>query len=115
MPQRIIFNISALLERHPIFINCLILLIGTPLVLNRHRSELMNGLDGEYMRVLISQQREWTPIGLGLPLSPFEGMANVQFPFNAKLIPAYGLQMLFASNFDPVFSYTLFVVELFLA
>ena len=111
---RLLRCIWSLVSAYPISVNFLVLLVGVPILLVRHRLPLMNGLDGEYTRVMVLQQRDWMPLGFGLPLWPFQGMANVVFPFNAKLIPAYGLQMLIGGSFDPVFSYTLFILEIFL-
>ena len=79
------------------------------------------GGDGGQEIISIMHQWTWSPLALGFYSNPFQGLGDVWFNINAKLIPSYLLPLVFVSSeriLGPeyiVLCYVFLALELFLA
>jgi hypothetical protein len=93
-----------------------VLLLLGPTALASNPGGMFNGLDGDYMRILVSLQQQWMPLSTYISSNPLQGMGNIFFPFNMNLVPAFFVQRLLGyDDISPPFAYTIFAVEMFLA
>jgi hypothetical protein len=104
------------ISENPLFLHTLVLFLASLIWLPVHESRLFNGLDGDYMRILVRQQWAWMPFGPALGMNVFQGLGNAFYPTNMNLIPAFLIQSsLSLGDPWPALTYAIFGVELFLA
>lgn len=90
-----------------------VLIILAPFALANNATGMFNGLDGDYMRILVRHQHDWMAAG-HFSLNPFQGMGNAFFPFDMNLVPAFFLQVAWTGGeVSPTVAYTVFAAELF--
>src|SRR5262245_46701882 len=88
---------------------------------SRNYGVLSIGVDGANVLVHIIYQWIWAPAAVGLYSSPFQGLSDLWWGANSKLIPGYFLPMLILGNegvISPgyvVLSYVVFSTEMFLS
>ena len=93
-----------------------LLFLGVSLVVLPRRPELLfNGLDGDYMRILVRDQWAWMPVGTSLGINPMQGISTGFWETNFNLIPVFLAQHLALGRVEPVATFALFAVEFFLA
>ena len=81
-----------------------------------NEAQLFPSLDGSYMMALAKQQAVWMPWAAGFSSNFFQSLGNMWFPINTHFIPGYILSLqLYAGEINPVISYVIFSVELFLS
>ncbi len=81
---------------------------------NEH--SLFLGLDGSYMMTIVKQQLTWSFPQFGFISNFHQSLGNVSFPLNSYWIPGYFLSaFMHSGTVNPVVSYTIFAVELFIA
>lgn len=105
-------RIKHAIAAYPIASSMLGLMIFSIVVLSFHRDNLFNGLDGQYMQLLIAEQFNWMPFGFDFAGNPLQGMGNIFFPFNMNLTLPFALQMRLFGHQNAVISYTIFALEL---
>jgi hypothetical protein len=73
-------------------------LIGTTLALYLKSSQLLIGFDGGYMMNLAQRQFEWHLPLLSASIDWFQGLGDIYFAVNFRLLPAFVVGSLFAST-----------------
>ena len=83
---------------------------------SRNHAFLFYGLDGSYMKLLVKEQWTWKGLEFGFSDNFFQSLGNVWFPLNTPIIPGYLVSALgHGGIIEPVTSYTVFALELFVA
>ncbi len=86
------------------------------LALYLNRGELFIGLDGSYMRELARRQFEWGLSPFSASMDWFQGVGDVYFPLNFRLLPSFIAGALFGSTVAAkVVTYGIVLVELSVA
>jgi len=99
-----------------LFVNLSSLILFGTLAFRLSAANLLYGLDGSYMMTIAKQQYVWTVPGFGLTNNFFQSLGNIWFPINTSFIPGYMLSLyLNGGEINPVVSYVIFSVELFLS
>lgn len=93
--------------------NMIIVFIAALVIFSRHSSWVFNGLDGEYMRILLQQQHAWLPLTINVGMNIFQGMGNIFLGYNFNVIPVIFLQNLMLGHTIPLLTFALFAVMLF--
>jgi hypothetical protein len=99
-----------------ILIHLVLLAVACALLLPMSRQMLFWGFDGAYFKTQIRQQQEWMPPSLNFGNTPFQGLGNIFFSSNFRLLPATGISRLLNNGrVSPKTIYTIIACELFLA
>lgn len=98
-----------------IFFNIVSFLIIFYILFTKNNYFLFFGLDGSYMLSISKQQFASLPLQFGLDNNLLQGIGNIWFPLNTKLLPGFISLQLFPANIAIPSAYTIFAFELFVA
>src|SRR5438094_6069866 len=96
-------------------VNLISLVIFGIIAFRLNNAYLLHGLDGSYIRTIVKQQSVWLGLWCGFTNNLFQSLGNVWFPLNTNLIPGYIVSLSLSGGlFNPIASYLLFSLEIFL-
>ena len=101
-------------SRRPLLTNLLLVIAVCSYAFSRNAETILFGLDGAYLHDYVRLQHLWRPWLFGLSFDPLQGLSDISFPLNTRLIPTYALQAaLLDGAIEDVPTFVLFALELF--
>jgi hypothetical protein len=97
-----------------LILNLLAFAIFSWIAFERNPFDLYWGGEGQQYHRLILEQHAWMTHGLNLGLQPVMGAGGIFYPINTTIIPVFTIQYALFGAEDPVRTYVLVAIEMFL-